>query len=57
MTRRCGALRRREARPGAFILAISCLLGAPWIRHPACFLPETQPGTLTYLVGRYGSRH
>jgi hypothetical protein len=24
-----------------------------WDRHPARFLPETQPGTLTYLVGRY----
>jgi hypothetical protein len=28
-----------------------------WDRHPARFLPETQPGTLTYLVNRYGSRH
>jgi hypothetical protein len=28
-----------------------------WDRHPVRFLPETQPGTLTYLVGRYGSRH
>jgi hypothetical protein len=27
-----------------------------WDRHPARFLPETQPGTLTYLVDRYGSR-
>jgi hypothetical protein len=28
-----------------------------WNRHPARFLPETQPGTLTYLINRYGSRH
>jgi hypothetical protein len=28
-----------------------------WDRHPARFLLETQPGTLTYLVNRYGSRH
>jgi hypothetical protein len=28
-----------------------------WNRHPSRFLPETQPGTLTYLVNRYGSGH
>jgi hypothetical protein len=28
-----------------------------WNRHPARFLPETQPGTLTYLVDRYASKH
>jgi hypothetical protein len=28
-----------------------------WNRRPARFLPETQPGTLTYLVDRYVSKH
>jgi hypothetical protein len=28
-----------------------------WDRHPSHFLRETQPETLAYLLGGYGSRH